>query len=204
MGNSQQQQPYVLIDQPTPPPDISKKIVVCIDGDRHVGKSTIEHRLRGIKPTEPFVQAFPEPFFRFNKPSKMPNINVWCIDGSIRFREPPSPRTNRSAQVYIFPFDLTSRKTYALAKNRIESIKADCNMKPKVPVEFLLIENKLDCENGGVDGALGSRREVPENEAAEWAYANGVFYMEASAKTDPPEIFIAKLEEVIDKLKLSP
>ena len=95
-------------------------------------------------------------------------IQLWDTCGQEKYK---SITTNLFLKVQgiLAVYDITNRNSFSILKNWVKSIKSDINH-PKM----LIIGNKID---------LNENREVPKDEAIEYAKEEKIEYIETSCKT---------------------
>ena len=100
--------------------------------------------------------------------NKKIRIQLWDTCGQEKYK---SITTNLFLKVQgiLAVYDITNRNSFSILKNWVKSIKSDGN-NPKM----LIIGNKID---------LNEEREVPKDEAIEYAKEEKIEYIETSSKT---------------------
>lgn len=114
-------------------------------------------------------------------------LEIWDTAGQERYKS-LAPMYYRNAHCALVVYDITEQDSFENAKTWIRELQrhADAN------ITIALVGNKLDLAD--------TRRDVPEEEARKYAEAEGLMFMEASAKTptNVTELFTA----VANKLPL--
>ena len=115
----------------------------------------------------------------------MAKIHFYDTAGQERFRA--VTRTNfQNSDVAIIVYDMTSRLSFERVSLWLDLVGENC----EPDTQMLLIGNKIDCP---------SDRSVSYQEGAELAAKHGLFFYEASAKTNENNSVNVAFDTVIDK-----
>lgn len=145
---------------------------VVFVGASHTGKSSLIQRYINNQFSVHTVPSVQSAFFQ-----KIENINdkevcfdIWDTAGQERFHS-LAPVYYRDANVAIIVFDLTDAGSYTKAKQWLHELRDVHQDK----IYMILVGNKCDLQSIIV---------IPEEEILNFAQANNVHYIEASAKTN--------------------
>lgn len=111
---------------------------------------------------------------------KTVNLQIWDTAGQERFRT-ITTSYYRSSDAVMLVFDVTERKSYQQLEAWLEDVRGYA----REGVDVLLVGNKVD---------LDDKRQISYTTAKEYAEANGMLYVETSAKTS------ANVEEAFNTL----
>ena len=100
--------------------------------------------------------------------NKKIKIQLWDTCGQEKYKS-ITKNLYLKVQGILAVYDITNRNSFSILKNWVKSIKSDGNH-PKM----LIIGNKID---------LNENREVPKDEAIEYAKEEKIEYIETSSKT---------------------
>ena len=100
--------------------------------------------------------------------NKKIRIQLWDTCGQEKYKS-ITKNLYLKVQGILAVYDITNRNSFSILKNWVKSIKSDGN-NPKM----LIIGNKID---------LNEEREVPKDEAIEYAKEEKIEYIETSSKT---------------------
>jgi len=93
-------------------------------------------------------------------------------------------------------YDVTSRKSFSNASSWLADVREHADPH----LTCILVGNKVDLCDAK---ATGKRREVPTEEAAQWAKDEGLLFVEASAKSgqNVEEAFVQAASDILDKIR---
>lgn len=116
-------------------------------------------------------------------------LQLWDTAGQESFRS-ITRSYYRGAQGALLVFDITKRSSFAHLQSWLEEVRRQGTDNMSV----LLVGNKAD---------LAADREVTREEAEQFAAANGLKYIETSAKTaqNVDAAFLSSAEEIYNKMK---
>jgi Ras-related protein Rab-5C len=158
----------------------SSQYKLVILGNSGVGKSCLVLRFVRDEFDEGQVTTIGAAFLTKNLYLEDGNvkIEIWDTAGQERYRS-LAPMYYRGAQAAIVVFDVTSRDSFDGAKTWVKELQR----RGEPGVVIALAGNKAD---------LRDKRAVDADEAAEYAKANGMFYVETSAKdsTNVEKVFV--------------
>ena len=100
--------------------------------------------------------------------NKKIRIQIWDTCGQEKYKS-ITKNLFLKVQGILAVYDITNRNSFSNLKNWIKSVKSDANHS-----KLLIIGNKSDLEE---------QREVPKNEAIEYAKEENIEYLETSCKT---------------------
>ena len=100
--------------------------------------------------------------------NKKIRIQIWDTCGQEKYKS-ITKNLFLKVQGILAVYDITNRNSFSNLKNWIKSVKSDVNHS-----KLLIIGNKSDLEE---------QREVPKNEAIEYAKEENIEYLETSCKT---------------------
>ena len=95
------------------------------------------------------------------------------------------------SKIIIFVFESSDRASFEMIKTAINDEDGISLTTKKTHCECLLIGNKNDAKG----------RQVSVEEAEAFAVSNDMFFMDASCKELPREVLVAKLEEMVLKMR---
>jgi len=150
---------------------LSSKLVLL--GDSGVGKSNIVLRLvkdQFSEGKEPTIGAtFLTHEIVLNDLTKV-RLAIWDTAGQERFHS-LGPIYYRDAETAVIVYDITNSQTFERAQSWVLELKRQVDR----DIILVLIGNKLDLEN---------ERQVSMRDGKQFADEKGMFFCEASAKTD--------------------
>jgi Ras-related protein Rab-2A len=116
-------------------------------------------------------------------------LQIWDTAGQESFRS-ITRSYYRGACGALLVFDVTNRSSFQSLQGWLEDARQNCN----VPITVMLVGNKADLE---------SKRQVPKEEALQFANEKGLAYIETSAKTaaNVDAAFIQTAQAIFDKVQ---
>lgn len=158
---------------------------IAIVGDANVGKSTFVYRLitGEFKPDLVHTIGVEYASKKIIVANKIIKFSIWDTAGQERFRS-ITRSYYRNCVGCILMFDITNRKSFININYWIENIKNEVN----IDIEHVLIV--------GTKADLDSNREVPYDEAFNYAKSQKSEYIELSSKTAGQDI----IDQALHKL----
>ena len=174
--------------------DNKKKIVykIVIIGDACTGKSSVLVRWSDHTFSEKYIATIGVDFRIVYDPIRDIKLQIWDTAGQQRFRAITSSYY-RNADITIILYDITNRDSF----NHINAWYTESRHVPSERFSntgTLIVGSKSD---------LHHDRRVSTDEAEDFAKSINVMHMEFSARDDPPELFMSKVLELVDKLSLN-
>eukprot|EP01117_Protostelium_nocturnum_P020583 TRINITY_DN9337_c0_g1_i1.p1 TRINITY_DN9337_c0_g1~~TRINITY_DN9337_c0_g1_i1.p1 ORF type:complete len:204 (-),score=49.74 TRINITY_DN9337_c0_g1_i1:65-676(-) len=118
---------------------------------------------------------------------KQIKLQIWDTAGQEKFRS-ITRSYYRGTSGALLVYDITRRDTF----NHLAEWLEDCRKYSNANIVIMLIGNKCDLEE---------KRQVSKEEGEKFAKDNGIFFIEASAKTDNnvDEAFISTAKEILER-----
>eukprot|EP00612_Vaucheria_litorea_P002677 CAMPEP_0171458116 /NCGR_PEP_ID=MMETSP0945-20130129/3922_1 /TAXON_ID=109269 /ORGANISM="Vaucheria litorea, Strain CCMP2940" /LENGTH=206 /DNA_ID=CAMNT_0011983857 /DNA_START=105 /DNA_END=722 /DNA_ORIENTATION=+ len=154
------------------PPPFDHIFKILLIGDAAVGKSSMMVRFTDDSFDEHITATIGVDFKVkiMEIGEKRVKMTIWDTAGQERFRTLTSSYY-RGAQGIMLVYDITRRDTFEGLHKWLEEVEIYHPSQGKDVIK-LLIGNKVDCA-----------REVPREEAENWARSKGMIFLETSAKT---------------------
>ena len=146
-------------------------VKLAVVGDTGVGKSSVSDRFARDKFSEYAETTIGAAFLAaaVDRPEHKVKFQIWDTAGQERYRA-LAPLYYRNAHVVVIVYDITSQSSFRSAKNWRATVDSRLARKPI----YVLVGNKSD---------LGGKRDVPEEDAKEFADNQDMVFAEVSAKT---------------------
>lgn len=167
--------------QPTDGNEPAFKVILC--GDVAVGKSNIMNRYLNRDAYRPLSQATMGPGYGcqiVDVNGQRVKANIWDTAGQDTFRA-ITQIYYRGASAAVLVYDVTRADSFANIGDWYSDILRGCQAGRDEPITIVLLGNKIDLVN---HPELGVQREVPTEQAQEYARANGMLFFECSAYED--------------------
>ncbi len=167
--------------------DFELLLKVIIVGESGVGKTQLLHRYVDGTFDESLKNTVGVDIKNMSRSYEggMAKVHFYDTAGQERFRA--VTRSNfQNSNVAIVVYDVTSRLSFERVGGWVELIKENCEQYTQV----LLVGNKIDCP---------SERSVSNQEGAEYAEKNKIFFFETSAKTNENNSVNIAFDSVLDK-----
>ncbi|KAF9819814.1 hypothetical protein IEO21_01905 [Rhodonia placenta] len=172
-----------------------------ITGDSAVGKSSLLVRLtdqRFLANPDPTLGVeFGSKLITIPEENKVVKLQCWDTAGTESFRS-ITRSYYRGAAGCLLVYDVTSRQSFVNARSWLADVREHADPH----LTCILVGNKIDlCTD---DAGPGRRtREVPSEEAEQWAQEEGLLFVEASARSgeNVEAAFERATRDILDKIR---
>ena len=157
-------------------------------GDESAGKTSFMLKLVENKFNETYRPTIGVEFMTFLLPEQNVKIQLWDSAGSQRFKA-ITKAYYRGVTLFLICFDVNNREHFNNLPNYLKEIEDHSSGN----FETLLIGNKNDLGN----------RQVSITEAENFALSHGFFYMDTSSKLEDTIVLRNKVNEIVNKMKIT-
>ena len=161
---------------------------VILIGDSNVGKTNLLSRFcegKFLEDTRPTI-GIDHLTYDTTIDQKQISVHFWDTAGQEKYRG-LTAAYYKNVHGVVIVYDITARRSYDNVENWLQQMRELVSN----DVCVLLIGNKLDLEE---------KRQVPKDEAQEFAKNEKMFFFETSAKTNPQGTIEAAFTSVINEL----